>query len=73
MSVTWMPDNGSGMKRFKDTSMDEFLAMHPGWNVHGRFDGPGMYLICDGKLSAADIAEGMTESPGKIIGTAIVR
>lgn len=73
MSVTWIPDDGTSMKRFKDTSMDEFLAMHPGWNVHGGFDGPGIYLIADGKLSAADIAEGMTESPGKTIGTAIVR
>ena len=53
--------------------MDEFLSMHPGWNIHGKYEGPGMYLIADGKLSKADIAEGMTESPGKIIGTAIVR
>lgn len=73
MSITWMPDDQSGMKRFKDTSMDEFLAMHPGWNIHGKYEGPGMYLIADGKLSKADIAEGMTKSPGQIIGTAIVR
>lgn len=73
MSVTWMPDDGTSMKRFKDMSMDEFLAMNPGWNIHGEFDGPGLYLICDGKPTKADIAEGMTESPGQVIGTAIVR
>lgn len=73
MSVTWMPDDQSGMVRYKGIGIEEFLAMNPGWNLHGKYDGPDMYLVCDGKLSKSDIEEGMTESPGKIIGTVIVR
>lgn len=71
-SVTWMPDNGSGMVRYKDTTVEEFLAK-TGFFIHGEFEGPGIYVTTDGKESAIDIAEGVENAKGTINGSIIVR
>ena len=67
-----MPDDNSGMKRYPDLNVEEFLSM-TGYKIHGNYDGPGMYVVTSGKPSKLDILEGEFDSPGPIIGSMIVR
>ena len=72
MNLTWMPDDMSGVVRYKDTTVEEFLAK-TGFRIHGKFEGPGMYVTTDGVPSKADIAEGIDNPFGSINGSLIVR
>ena len=72
MNLTWIPDDMSGPVKYKDTTVEEFLAK-TGFLIHGKFEGPGMYVTTDGVPSAADIAEEVDNPFGSINGSLIVR
>lgn len=72
MNLTWMPDDMSGMVKYKNTTVEEFMAK-TGFRIHGKFEGPGIYVTTDGVPSVADIAEGIDNPFGSTNGTLIVR
>ena len=62
----------SGMVKYKNTTVEEFMAK-TGFRIHGKFEGPGIYVTTDGVPSVADIAEGIDNPFGSTNGTLIVR